>query len=172
MKVLGKVLVAVALVAAGLWVGGLLALGAIAAPVVFKIVPPPFNADAMTVVFRRFDRVAMSAAAVILIVEVALAVIRRPNTGRDAARAAAAVAAGALSVWQGAALSPRIEALHQAGAVRGQGTLGLDLEAAHSLAELCGKSITLLVVAVIVLHVFSVPRLSGDPFVEPSPKIK
>ena len=50
--------------AIGVWLGGLVALGAIAAPVVFAIVPMPASADAMTVVFRRFDLVAMACAAV------------------------------------------------------------------------------------------------------------
>ena len=44
----------------GLWVGGLVALGACAAPIVFHVVPAPMSGDAMGAVFRRFDQVAIS----------------------------------------------------------------------------------------------------------------
>ena len=45
----------VALLAIAVWLGGLLALGAVVAPVVFSMVSMPASADAMTTVFRRFD---------------------------------------------------------------------------------------------------------------------
>ena len=50
-----------AILAVAVWLGGLAALGAVAAPVVFSRVPWPSSADAMTIVFRRFDAVAMAA---------------------------------------------------------------------------------------------------------------
>lgn len=60
----------VAVFAAGAWAGGLLVLGAIVAPVVFHVVPAPTSADAMTVIFRRFDRVAMGCGAALALAEV------------------------------------------------------------------------------------------------------
>ena len=55
----------VAVVALSIWVGGLVALGACAAPIVFKVVPAPLSGDAMGAVFRRFDGLAIGAAVVV-----------------------------------------------------------------------------------------------------------
>ena len=59
-----------ALLAAGVWLGGIVVLGAIVAPTVFGIVPAPTSADAMTVVFVSFDKIAMTAAAIVAVAEV------------------------------------------------------------------------------------------------------
>lgn len=155
MQTAHKVLIVLAIVAIALWMGGMLALGAIAAPVVFRMVPAPTSADAMTVVFRRFDMVAMACATLVLLIEVVLAATRKPITRRDMARCGALLVAGALAVYQGAVLSPSIEALHRAGAIRGSGALGEDLDHAHRLAVTCGNIVTLLLIMVIALHVFS-----------------
>jgi uncharacterized membrane protein len=150
----------VAVLAAAVWLGGMLALGAIAAPVVFRIVPAPTSADAMTLVFRRFDSVAMSCAAIVLVVEALRGVLL--GVGRlDAARMAVAALASALAIVEGTWLSPAIEALHRAGAIRGYGASGLELEAKHHLAELGGKGQAVLLLALLVLHVVTVAR-RGD----------
>ena len=65
-----RALTALALAAVAVWVGGMLALGAIVAPVVFGMVAAPMSADAMTVVFRRFDRVALVCVVLLLLSEV------------------------------------------------------------------------------------------------------
>ena len=57
----------VQLLAVGLWASGLLTLGAVVAPIVFHVVPAPSSADAMTLVFRRFDGIAITCAAVALV---------------------------------------------------------------------------------------------------------
>ena len=149
-----------AILAASLWLGGMLALGAIAAPVVFHVVPAPTSADAMTVVFRRFDMVAMSCAVVVLVAEAlrGLGPPRDPMTRLDGVRLAASALASGLAVVQGTLLSPAIEALHRAGAVRGFGTLGLQLEVKHHWAELDGKAQAVLLAGVIVMHVVTVGR--------------
>src|SRR6202021_2412092 len=77
---------ALALVALAVWLGGFATLGAIVAPLVFGIVPAPASADAMTAVFRRFDSVSIVCAALVLLVEGAHAVLRRPLSPRDLAR--------------------------------------------------------------------------------------
>jgi hypothetical protein len=122
----------------------------------------------MTLVFRRFDRVAMACAVLVLLVEVARAALGVRLTRVDAVRACAAVAAGALAVWQGVSLSPRIEALFLAGAVRGLGESGLELQALHRLAEAAGKLQTVFALAILGLHVVSVAaarpsRAAGSP---------
>jgi hypothetical protein len=146
-----------ALLAAAVWLGGLLALGAIAAPVVFSVVPAPTSADAMTLVFQRFDRVAMTCSALVLIAEGGLALSARGARFRaiDVARIASGALAAALAVVEGAIVSPKIAALHASGAIRGLGPAGLELARAHDLAERCGQGQLILLTTLIVLHVVS-----------------
>jgi hypothetical protein len=144
-----------ALLAICVWLGGLLALGAIAAPIVFAVAPFPQNADAMTLVFLRFDRVAMTCAAVVLASEAARAWMRRaPRTATrgDAMRAAASALAAAAAVFEGTSVSPRIASLHAQGAIRGVGPLGAELARLHDTAELSGKAQVLLLALVVVLQ--------------------
>ena len=142
------------------WGGGLVALGAIAAPTVFGIVPAPSSADAMTVVFRRFDRVAITCAAIALACEVAAVLKARVRTP-DLVRGAAAVLAAGLAIVEGAWLSPAIEALHRQGAIRGLGDAGLALERTHRLAETAGKGQLLLLFVTLVLVVERLSRFPG-----------
>src|SRR5271170_3983877 len=106
--ILRRVTGIVAMLALALWLGGLVALGALVAPVIFSRVSMPWSADAMTVVFQRFDLVAMTCAAVLLATEAARAVVRQPFRRLDHARAAASVLASAAAVYEGETLSPRI----------------------------------------------------------------
>src|SRR6185312_12152061 len=118
-----------ALLAAGVWLGGIVVLGAVVAPTVFGIVPAPTSADAMTIVFTSFDKIAMTAAAIIAVCEVVGTRARAKSPARiDIARLAVIGVAGALAVVQGLWLSPTIVALHRAGAVRGSGELGMKLD--------------------------------------------
>jgi hypothetical protein len=145
-------IVSVYLVALTLWLGGLVVLGAIVAPTVFRIVPAPTSADAMTVVFRRFDVIAMGAAAGALVSEVLLA--RGPgSSGLDRVRGGALVIAAILAIVEAAWLSPAIDALHRAGAIRGFDAPGLALERLHRLAETVAKGELVLLFAVLVLLV-------------------
>ncbi len=145
----------VALLALSVWLGGLVALGAITAPIVFAVAPFPQNADAMTLVFRRFDLVAMSCAALVLASEALRGALRgagRSMARADLARVAASVAAAAAAVYEATAVSPRIAALHAAGAIRGLGASGVELARLHDVAEECGKLEVVLLVLVVVLH--------------------
>ncbi len=159
---LSKISTAVSLIACALWAGGLVALGAIAAPVVFGMVPAPFSADAMTVVFRRFDKVAMLSAALLASGEFVRARTAVTISRLDLARGFTAVAAGVLAVIEGVYLSPKIEGLHLAGAIRGLNDLGRELDAAHHLAELSGKGQLLFLFAFIVLTVYTMPGSAPD----------
>lgn len=146
--------VALSMLAAAVWLGGILVLGAIVAPIVFHIVHAPDSADAMTRVFLTFDKVAMSCAVVIALTEAARS--RLGSVGRvDLLRLAAAVLASILAFTQGLWLSPRIDALHTAGAIRNVGELGLALESVHKTSELCGKTEALAIVVFIVLAVMT-----------------
>jgi len=142
-----------ALIAAGVWLGGLLVLGAIVAPTVFREVPAPTSADAMTIVFTRFDKLAMTCAAIVAVAEVVRLRIDRPSKidRVDVARLAVIALAGALAVVQGTWLSPAIVALHQNGAIRGLGPLGEKLDSIHAWSERCGKAESLLLIVLVVL---------------------
>lgn len=144
--------------ALALWTGGLVVLGAVVAPTVFGIVPAPASADAMTVVFRRFDRIAMGGAAIALVAEALLAWRGGKATWRDRARALVVLAAGALATVEGVWLSPAIEALHRGGAVRGVGEAGLTLERLHRLAESLAKTELALLLVTIALLVTGLSR--------------
>jgi hypothetical protein len=150
------------LFAIALWAGGLVALGAVAAPVVFGTIPMPGAADAMTMVFRRFDTVAMTCAAIALVCE-ATFVVKGGRVGRpDVFRGASVTLAAALAIGEGVWLSPAIDALHRRGAVRGLGEAGMALERTHRLAESAGKGQLLLLLVAIVLVVVKVARASSS----------
>ncbi|HEX3772507.1 MAG TPA: DUF4149 domain-containing protein [Polyangiaceae bacterium] len=153
MLVLRRALSTIAILAIAVWLGGLVALGALAAPVIFAMVPFPANADAMTIVFRRFDLVAMTCAAVVLATEAVRPMVRLPFDRLALARAGASLAAALAAVYEGVRVSPRIADLHAAGAIRGVDAAGIELARLHDVAEWCGKTELLLLVAVVALHV-------------------
>jgi hypothetical protein len=148
----------VQLLAVAVWAGGLLALGAIVAPIVFRVVPAPTSADAMTLVFGRFDVVAIVCAAVALVAEAAFAKRGGKVTRSDLARGLSLVAASGLAIAIGAWLSPGIADLHRAGAIRGIGDSGLALARLHHLAEAFAKTEILLLGTVFVLGVAKASR--------------
>jgi Domain of unknown function (DUF4149) len=163
----------VAVVAAGMWAGGMVALGACAAPAVFNLAPKPFSGNAMGAAFASFDRIALGAAAVTLAAEFA----RTWASGRrGVTRAArlrrfltvlAAVAAGYLAL----VITPEINRLHLEGVERGRGPEGERLEQIHQRAEALGKVEVFFGLAVIVLHVMTLPvkKPDDDDLVAPLP---
>jgi Domain of unknown function (DUF4149) len=151
----------VALLAVAVWLGGLVALGAVAAPIVFSRVSFPSNADAMTAVFRRFDLLAMSCAAILLASEAVRAVGRPPFAPLDRARAGTSILAASLAVFEGTHVSARIAELHAAGAVRGLGGGGMELSQLHDWAEWCGMAQVGLLTAVVVFQVLALSSIRG-----------
>ena len=147
----------ISLLAAAIWLGGILVLGAIVAPIVFHTVHAPDSADAMTKVFLTFDKVAMSSAVVIALTEAARSRFG-PIRTVDVLRLIAALLASTLAFTQGLWLSPRIAELHAQGAIRNVGDLGLALESVHKTSELCGKSESLVLVAFFALAIMSEHR--------------
>lgn len=148
----------VQLLSIAVWAGGLLALGAIVAPIVFRVVPAPTSADAMTLVFRRFDGVAITCAVVALVAEAAFASRGGRATRGDLARGVCLVGATVLAITIGSWLSPGIAALHRAGAVRHIGEAGQALERLHKLAELLAKGEVILLLAGFGLSVAKASR--------------
>jgi hypothetical protein len=130
----------VAILALAIWIGGLVALGACAAPLVFKIVPAPVSGEAMGAVFRRFDMIAISCAVVVLGCEAVRIWVREGSaTTAERLRGLLAVTAAGAAIYGGVELSPSIIALHAAGAVRGLGENGVKLDRIHDLAEAVAK---------------------------------
>lgn len=148
----------VQLLAIALWACGLVTLGALVAPIVFHVVPAPGSADAMTLVFRRFDVVAITCAVIALLAEAAFVLKSGPVLRTDMLRGLALVAAAGLAITVGMWLSPSISALHQGGAIRGLGDAGLELERLHRIAESCGKAQLALLLGAFVLSVAKVSR--------------
>jgi len=150
---------AVAVVALALWVGGLITLGACAAPLVFRLVPAPWSGDAMGAVFRRFDAVAISCAVVVLGCE-AVRLWSRQSLGLrptmiERARGLCAIVAAVAAIYVGVDTSPKIVMLHAAGAIRGLGDSGLMLEKLHQVAETLAKIEVSIGLLLLVLQVLS-----------------
>ena len=163
-ETLDRIATTIAVLAAGTWIGGMVGLGACAAPFVFRITPAPFSGDAMGAAFSRFDQIALGCAVVLLGAEV-LRTWASGRTGLGAVprvRRLVAVLLAVGATYGGLALTPRIVSLHQAGAHRGVGFLGEELDRAHGRAELLGKVEILLAVALVVLHVFTLKSLNRD----------
>ena len=158
-----RVAATVAVLAAGVWVGGMLALGACAAPFVFRLTPAPYSGDAMGAAFARFDQIALGAA-VLLGAEVARtwAAGARGRSAPARVRRALAVLIAACAAYTGLSITPHLNELHRAGAQRGQGPLGEELEAIHHRAESLGTVETALGVALVALHVFTLAARRRD----------
>lgn len=146
------------LFALSLWIGGLVVLGAIVAPTVFRLVPAPSSADAMTMVFRKFDAVAISCALVCLLAEAVLAWRGGKASRLDIARSLTVAVASGCAITVGAWLSPAIEALHRGGAIRNVGPDGMELERLHRIAESTAKTELLFLAIVLVLTLLRARR--------------
>jgi hypothetical protein len=153
-----RVATAVAVVALALWLGGLVALGACAAPLVFGLVPAPWSGNAMGAVFRRFDSIAITCAVVVLACD-ALRTVTAPRGRRQSpaerARGLFAIVAAVAAIYSGIQVSPKIIALHVDGAIRGFGEAGMALEKLHRLAETLGKIEITFGLVLLVLQVFT-----------------
>jgi hypothetical protein len=76
-------------------------------------------------------------------------------------RAATTLGAAVMAIVEGTLLSPRIDALHRSGAIRGFGEAGLELERWHRLAETTAKLELVLGLASLVLVVIRSRRANG-----------
>ncbi|MBK8257810.1 MAG: DUF4149 domain-containing protein [Polyangiaceae bacterium] len=155
--VIDRVAAAVATLGAGTLFGGLFALGFCAAPMVFRMTPAPFSGNAMGAAFARWDRVAVITAGVVLVCEVVRTWAARGRSRQlwPRIRRIAAVVVAICATYIGTSLSPRILELHEAGARRGDGEKGLELDAVHKRAEMFGKIEAVLAVALVGLHIFT-----------------
>jgi Domain of unknown function (DUF4149) len=155
-----KAATSVAVLAVGLWMGGLVALGACAAPFVFRLTPAPYSGDAMGAAFARFDSIALGAAVVTLAAEIARtwAAGTRGRTGLARVRRTLAIALACAAAYVALSLTPRILAMHRAGITRGDA----DLDAVHARAELVGKLELGGGLVLVALHVFTLGTRRPD----------
>lgn len=168
-----RIATAISTLAAAVWLGGILVLGAIVAPIVFHEVPAPTSADAMTHVFLRFDRLALVSLLVLSVAEAIAGRLAPPRSAVETARLVCGALAGALAVVQASWLSPSIADLHAQGAIRGLGALGEALEVMHRRSELCGKTEVFLLVGFLALAAFRTqPEKIQLDRSESSPKAK
>jgi putative copper export protein len=152
-----RVATALAVTCCGAWAGGLLALGACAAPMVFRLTPYPHSGNAMSAAFARFDTVAVGLSVGLLGCEVArtLLSLHRKQLLAVRVRRYLSILAALGAVFTATRLTPAIQALHRGGARRGFGEAGARFEVLHTQAEMIGKVTVLLAVVLIFLHVFT-----------------
>jgi len=148
----------------GLVVGGMVALGACAAPFVFALTPAPFAGDAMGAAFARFDQIAITLSVVLLGAEVVRTFLARRERPRLDARfrRLAGMFFAACTAYTGLFLSPTINELHRNGARRGVGPDGARLEVIHQRATNIGKAECALGLLLVGLHVFSIRRQKSE----------
>jgi len=154
--IVDRVVTAVACVCLGSWAGGMVALGACAAPFVFELTPAPLSGHAMGAAFARFDTIAIGCAVTALgaeVVRTILALKRADRSWWPRIRRYAAIVLAASAVYQGVRLTPEINRLHDEGVRRGVGPEGAELETLHGQAESLGKLVVPLALALMVLHI-------------------
>ena len=138
----------VSTLALALWFGGLVVLGAVVAPIVFRTVHAPTSADAMTLVFARFDSLKVGAALAALVAEAARIRMATCVGKLCAIRGVALLLAASLAITGATIVTPVVAELHHGGAVRGVGSEGQKLERYHARAEGLAKAEVFLLLAV------------------------
>ncbi len=153
----------IAVIALGLWAGGMLALGACAAPMVFRMTPYPYSGQAMGAAFGRFDGIAIGCGVVVLGCEMVRTWLARHQQGwlLRIRRYLAILLAGA-AVYSAMLLTPQIMKMHNDGVRRRIGPDGEELERVHKNAELIGKITMPGAMFLMGLHVFTVRGSEED----------
>jgi hypothetical protein len=99
-----------------LWLGGLIAVGALVAPVAFGVLSRPEAGRVVGECFRRLNLIGFACGgALLLALLLEAAVLRRAHARLRAARAALVLAAIALGLYLGVRLFPEMNALRAAG---------------------------------------------------------
>ncbi|MDI1432114.1 DUF4149 domain-containing protein [Polyangium sorediatum] len=165
LAVADRVAALVAVLAGGVYIGGMIALGAGAAPIVFSMLPRSIAGDVMGAIFARFDAVALGAALAVLAAEVTrmIAARRRGRTILSRLRRSCTLFMAVCAAYVALSLSPRINDLHRQGVQRDDTPQGQVLEAVHKRAELFGKIGMGMAFGLVVLSVFTIqPRRPED----------
>ena len=163
-SIVDRIAASLAVLAAGTYIGGLVALGACAAPFVFRLTPAPFSGDAMGAAFARFDQIAIGASVVALGTEVVRTFVaaRTARTITQRLRRFCAMFMAFSAGYVGLMLTPRITELHRAGVQRDGSPQGMLLDAVHHRAELFGKVGIVFAFGLVVLSIFTIRSFSPD----------
>lgn len=153
------------LLALALMIGGMVALGAFTAPVVFSRLPRPDAAALMGIVFRRYDRVLLVALGLLWLGQVPLGIARLRSGWRPSSKRALAFVKFVLLLGLSGGLlystlivNPKIERFQQAGLHREQGTAaGKAFDRLHHTSESLYKTDLLLALVFLGLIPFSWP---------------
>lgn len=151
-----------ATLAMALWLGGLLALGAMAAPTVFRMLEGDSAGTVMGTIFGKFDRMVLVLAVVFTAAEATRIYVDRDRLGGALARARLGLAAVLVilalisSLW----LTPGINEMFAAGVRRGVGEAGQRMDRMHDWAETLGKVAALCAAAWIAIGIFTRRRQS------------
>lgn len=163
--IIDKTATTVAVIAYGMVAGGMIALGACAAPFVFQLTPYPWSGKAMGAAFSRFDFIAMTCAVTGLGAEVVRTLLtlrsRKSQSWVHRVRRYAAIALALGAAYTGMQLSPQIMVMHEQGVRRNVGAEGAELERVHKQAEMVGKGVVALALALIALHIATLPSGGG-----------
>jgi hypothetical protein len=151
---LAEAVTALAVVA---WVGGITALGAFAARIVFRDLPRSMAAPTMNSIFRSFDGAIVVALAVLAIAAVVRLWARGLGTRADRIALGAAIALLVLGVSDVALIHPRIEEMFNAGR-----TLEPAFLALHKLSSRAANLEILVAALLLGAHAFGRLRANND----------
>lgn len=130
----------VATLAVALWLGGMLALGAFAAPEVFGQLPRESAGSVMGAIFAKFDSLVLVIAGVLVVAEAVRVLVEGVAGKLGLARLVATGLLIALALLSALWLGPSINDMFEAGIRRGIGADGAEMDRLHHLAELLGKA--------------------------------
>lgn len=129
----------VATLCVALWLGGMLALGAFAAPEVFGQLERDVAGSVMGTIFAKFDRMVLVLACVLIAAEGVRVFIDGARGKLALARLASMVLLIGLALTSALWLGPSINELFAQGVRRGVDEAGADMERLHNLATTLGK---------------------------------
>lgn len=128
-----------ATLAVALWLGGMLALGAFAAPEVFGQLERPVAGSVMGTIFANFDRMVLVLIAVLVVSEAARVLLEGVRGRLGLARLCAAAVLAGLALISALYIGPRINEMFHAGVMRGVGQAGVEMDRLHDWATRLGK---------------------------------
>lgn len=139
-----------------LMIGGMLALGAFTAPVLFRAMPRPEAGEAMTLIFRRYDSVLLVGLGLVVLGEV----LRLLSAGLPTLTPVIGIRFGVMALLVGMMLysiltvNPQIEAMQKAGVTHGATEEGKRFSETHQMSEKLYKIELAVAVVLLILTPF------------------
>ena len=129
----------VSTLAVALWLGGMLALGAFAAPEVFAQLSREVAGSVMGAIFAKFDRMVLALVGVLLVSEGVRAFVEGVRGKLQLARLGTMLVLVGLALTSALWLGPSINELFEQGVRRGVGDAGMRMDRLHDMATTLGK---------------------------------